>query len=105
LEEVPKPKEIKAYLDEYIVGQDNAKRVLSVAVYNHYKRIQHKQIGDPDVEIEKSNVLLIGPTGTGKTLLARTLAKKLKVPLQLRMLLRSLRLVMLVRMSRISSSN
>ena len=80
LEEVPKPKEIKAYLDEYIVGQDNAKRVLSVAVYNHYKRIQHKQIGDPDVEIEKSNVLLIGPTGTGKTLLARTLARKLKVP-------------------------
>ncbi|MCE5257013.1 MAG: ATP-dependent Clp protease ATP-binding subunit ClpX, partial [Spirochaetaceae bacterium] len=80
LEEVPKPKEIKAFLDSYIIGQDYAKRVLSVAVYNHYKRIQHKQLGDPDVEIEKSNVLLIGPTGTGKTLLARTLAKKLKVP-------------------------
>ena len=80
LEEVPKPKEIKSYLDSYIIGQDYAKRVLSVAVYNHYKRIQHKQAGDPDVEIEKSNVLLIGPTGTGKTLLARTLAKKLKVP-------------------------
>lgn len=80
LDEVPKPKEIKAYLDAYVVGQDYPKRVLSVAVYNHYKRIQHRHVGDKDIEIEKSNVLLLGPTGTGKTLLARTLAKKLKVP-------------------------
>lgn len=80
LGEVPKPKEIKAYLDEYIIGQDYAKKVLSVAVYNHYKRIHHKHNADSDVEIEKANVLLLGPTGSGKTLLAKTLAKKLKVP-------------------------
>jgi len=80
LEDVPKPKAIKDYLDNYVIGQDSAKRVLSVAVYNHYKRIQHRQIADSDVELEKANVLLIGPTGTGKTLLAKTLAKKLKVP-------------------------
>ncbi len=76
--ELPKPEQIKAELDNYIIGQDEAKRVLSVAVYNHYKRINYK--GDDDVEIEKSNILLLGPTGCGKTLLARTLARILKVP-------------------------
>ena len=80
LEEVPKPQEIKNYLDQYIIGQDSAKKVLSVAVYNHYKRITQNAKLDKDVELEKANVLLIGPTGTGKTLLAKTLAKKLKVP-------------------------
>ena len=76
---VPKPKEIKAYLDQYVIGQDDAKRFLSVAVYNHYKRLKHPE--DPDgVEIEKSNIIMVGSTGTGKTLLARTIAKLLDVP-------------------------
>lgn len=76
---VPKPKEIKAYLDEYVIGQDEAKRYLSVAVYNHYKRLG--QAPDKDgVEIEKSNIIMVGSTGTGKTLLARTIAKMLDVP-------------------------
>lgn len=80
-EEIPTPQELKAYLDDYVIGQDNAKRVLSVAVYNHYKRVKYQsQIAEEGVELDKSNILMIGPTGTGKTLLARTLAKKLQVP-------------------------
>ena len=77
--EVPKPLDIKAYLDEYVIGQERAKKILSVAVFNHYKRIRSNVALD-GVELEKSNVLLIGPTGTGKTLLAQTLAKVLQVP-------------------------
>ncbi len=76
---VPKPKEIKAYLDNYIIGQDDAKRYLSVAVYNHYKRLTQPE-GDDGVEIEKSNIIMVGSTGTGKTLMARTIAKLLDVP-------------------------
>ena len=76
---VPKPKEIKDYLDQYVIGQDEAKRFLSVAVYNHYKRLQ-QPTDDNGVEIEKSNIIMVGSTGTGKTLLARTIAKLLDVP-------------------------
>ena len=79
LKELPKPKEIKEFLDQYVIGQDDAKRYLSVAVYNHYKRLLQQQ-GKDDVEIEKSNIIMVGSTGTGKTLLARTIAKLLKVP-------------------------
>ena len=77
--ELPKPREIKAFLDEYVIGQDSAKRYLSVAVYNHYKRLSQK-VDDDGVEIEKSNIIMVGSTGTGKPLLARTIAKLLKVP-------------------------
>jgi len=82
LNDVPKPTEIKEYLDEYIIGQDDAKKYLSVAVYNHYKRLQQHAADaeDDGVEIEKSNIIMVGSTGTGKTLLARTIAKLLKVP-------------------------
>jgi len=75
----PKPEAIKHFLDEYVIGQDDAKRYLSVAVYNHYKRLMQKESND-DVEIEKSNIIMVGATGTGKTLLARTIARKLSVP-------------------------
>lgn len=79
LSSLPKPKQIKEFLDQYVIGQDNAKRFLSVSVYNHYKRILQKTVKD-DVEIEKSNIIMVGATGTGKTLLARTIAKLLRVP-------------------------
>ena len=79
--DLPKPREIKAYLDQYVIGQDAAKTAMSVAVYNHYKRLQHESEGrENDVEIEKSNIIMVGSTGTGKTLLARTIAKMLVVP-------------------------
>ncbi|MBO7609759.1 MAG: ATP-dependent Clp protease ATP-binding subunit ClpX [Muribaculaceae bacterium] len=78
LDDLPKPVEIKEFLDQYVIGQDQAKQYLSVAVYNHYKRLAQK-VSD-DVEIEKSNIIIVGPTGTGKTLLAKTIAKMLKVP-------------------------
>jgi ATP-dependent Clp protease ATP-binding subunit ClpX len=80
LEELPKPKEIYDFLNDYVIGQDNAKKILSVAVYNHYKRIQAGSHNANDVELQKSNILLLGPTGCGKTLLAQTLAKMLNVP-------------------------
>ena len=79
LKEVPKPHEIKDYLDQYVIGQDGAKRYLAVSVYNHYKRLQ-QNVSDDGVEIEKSNIIMVGSTGTGKTLLARTIAKLLDVP-------------------------
>ncbi len=79
--EIPTPAEIKEYLDQYVIGQDEAKKVLSVAVYNHYKRVKYQnKVQEMGVELDKSNILIIGPTGTGKTLLARTLARKLNVP-------------------------
>ena len=77
MDSLPKPDEIKAYLDQYVIGQETAKRYLSVAVYNHYKRLNQKQ---DDIDIEKSNIIIVGPTGTGKTLLAKTIARMLKVP-------------------------
>ncbi|MDD4609431.1 MAG: ATP-dependent Clp protease ATP-binding subunit ClpX [Bacteroidaceae bacterium] len=79
LEKVPRPIEIKTFVDQYVIGQDNAKRFLAVAVYNHYKRLM-QQDSEDDVEIEKSNIIMVGSTGTGKTLLAKTIAKLLKVP-------------------------
>lgn len=78
MRELPKPKDIKAFLDEYVIGQDDAKRTLAVSVYNHYKRLMQRDCDD--VEIEKSNIIMVGSTGTGKTLLARTIARLLKVP-------------------------
>src|ERR671917_601581 len=80
IDNLPKPKEIYGVLNEYVVGQEQAKRTLSVAVYNHYKRVQMMQADDSDIELQKSNILLLGPTGCGKTLLAQTLARILNVP-------------------------
>src|SRR6266545_2968679 len=79
VKELPKPREIYEFLDDYVIGQEQAKKVMAVAVYNHYKRIQ---VGakDQDVELQKSNIIILGPTGCGKTLLAQTLAKMLNVP-------------------------
>ena len=80
MNDVPKPKEIKEFLDNYVIGQDEAKRSIAVAVYNHYKRLSVAQSGCDDVELDKSNIVLVGPTGTGKTLIARSIARMLKVP-------------------------
>ena len=78
MDSLPKPEEIKAYLDQYVIGQETAKRYLSVAVYNHYKRLNQNR--EDDIDIEKSNIIIVGPTGTGKTLLAKTIARMLRVP-------------------------
>ena len=78
--ELPAPKEIREMLDQYVIGQDSAKKILAVAVYNHYKRIRHQEKGSDGIELSKSNILLIGPTGSGMTLLAQTLARTLNVP-------------------------
>lgn len=80
MEELKKPKEIKEFLDQYVIGQDQAKKQLSIAVYNHYKRLLHAQDENREVELEKSNIIMIGETGTGKTLLAKTIARELNVP-------------------------
>src|SRR5471032_17167 len=80
ISDLPKPREIYSVLDEYVIGQENAKRTLSVAVYNHYKRVQMMAVDDAEIELQKSNILLLGPTGCGKTLLAQTLARILNVP-------------------------
>lgn len=80
VESLHKPKDIHAFLDQYVIGQDRAKKLLSVAVYNHYKRLNNNLAGDNEFELEKSNVLMVGPTGTGKTLMAKTIAKLLDVP-------------------------
>ena len=102
LKRIPRPQEIKSYLDQYVIGQEDAKRYLSVSVYNHYKRLaqENQDAVDDGVEIEKSNIIMVGTTGTGKTLLARTLARLLDVPLRLLMLRSLQRRVMLEKMWR-----
>ena len=79
--DIPKPSEINKFLNDYVIGQKDSKKILSVAVYNHYKRLIQENTNENDIEIQKSNVLLVGPTGTGKTLLAQTISRLLKVPL------------------------